>query len=186
MLEKILRKKAAILDTCLIAKAKDYSHTQEYFDQFFSILKKYDCIPLIHDLITFEFFRGCKTQAHKKTKEEFLKLLSIEPLPVTKDDVDRAIVIANIYSNCNIPGTQISLVDCVNSALLERYGSSLVLVTTDINDYPLCLHDRFHVEVVDTKKEIINIGFFTFDKEAFRERLHGFESTEFLKSAKKD
>jgi hypothetical protein len=176
-MDAFLRKKFVLLDTCFIAKAKNYSDT-DCFNSFFATLKKYECTPLIHDLIRFEFFCGCKTMSHRYAKEAFLKLLSIgETLPVKAQDYTRATHLANVYHHSKIPPSGSGVTDCVNSAFLQKFANHLVLVTLDNSDYPLLCHERFYAEVIDTKKELITIGYYRFSETAFSQAYVAFEKS---------
>lgn len=91
-----------------------------------------------------------------------------------RDDVfEDSVYIANIYSNKGINNNQISIVDVVNSAYLNKYRD-LILVTTDNGDYPLCIHDRLFIKTIDAKKEIITLGFYDFNSHKYQTALISF------------
>ncbi|MCX6717248.1 MAG: PIN domain-containing protein [Candidatus Taylorbacteria bacterium] len=157
-----LDKKHILLDTCFIAKVYTYSDT-EYFDKLFSIFNENNCTTIVNEFIKFEFLRGCKKAEHIKNKEKFLEGLSYVSLPVTPEILNDAIKISNIYSNKNISPKQISIVDCYISAYLKKYRDNLLLITLDNNDFPLLLHDRIIIETIDTEKEILVLGIYSFN-----------------------
>ena len=160
-----LANRVVLLDTCFVIKALQYGD-EKYFDNFFSILMENNCRPCISNMVLFEFMRGCKTPKHMEEKKKFLSGLSAKIMDTPLNLILSAIKIANIYANKNIQTGQISLTDCLNSALLQKYAN-LVLVTLDVADYPLILHDRFDIITIDTKKEILNIAFLEFIEGSF-------------------
>lgn len=166
-LKKILDHKHVLLDTCFIIKAHQYAET-EFFDGLFSLLKDNECVPVINEFIRFEFLRGCQTKAQIKAKTDFLNALSGVVMPIAKEVLEGAIDISNIYSNKRIDSKQISRVDCYLSSYLNKYSKHLVMVTLNHADFPLALHDRFYVYTVDTKKEVLTIGFYSFDSGRFK------------------
>ena len=170
-LKKTLDHKHVLLDTCFIVKAHQYAET-EFFDGLFSLLRDNNCVPVINEFIRFEFLRGCKTKDQIKTKTDFLNALSGGVvMPIDKEVLEGAIDISNIYSNKNVDSKQISRVDCYLSSYLNKYSKHLVMVTLNHPDFPLLIHDRFHVHVVDTKKEVLAIGFYGFDSKRFKNLL---------------
>ncbi len=160
-----LSNKVVLLDTCFIIKALQYSD-KKYFDSFFSVLMENNCRACISNMVLFEFVRGCKTPNHMKEKKKFLSGISAKIMDTPLSLILSAIKIANIYANKNIQTGQISSTDCLNSALLQKYNN-LVLITLDVADYPLIMHDRFDIMTIDTKKEILNIAFLSFIEEKF-------------------
>lgn len=162
----VLKDQHILLDTCFLIKAYQYSETA-FFNELFFILESNNCVPLVNDFIRFEFLRGCKTQKHIDDKNNFLDGLSGITLPITPDILEDAVVISNIYSNKNINPKQISIVDCYISAYLKKYSNNVVLLTLDNNDYPLLIHDRVKIQIIDTKIEILVLGFYKFNNKGF-------------------
>lgn len=169
-LEESIKHKHILLDTCFIIKAHQYAET-EFFDGLFSLLEKYECIPVINEFIKFEFLRGCQTREQIQTKTKFLEALSGFVMPIDKDVLDGAIDISNIYSNKRVDSKQISRVDCYLSSYLKKYPASLIMVTLNHPDYPLIIHDRFFVHTIDAGKEILTIGFYGFNTSNFEKCL---------------
>lgn len=158
--------KHVLLDTCFIAKAYEYSDT-EYFNDLFDIFQKYNCTPIINEFIKFEFLRGCRTKQQIDTKLSFLKQLSGFTLPTAPEILDEAVKISNIYSNKGIHHEGIGPIDCYITSFLRKHHKNLVFVTLNHKDFPLLLHDRFHIHSIDTKKEILSIGFYCFINDQF-------------------
>lgn len=167
-LKKLVDHKHVLLDTCFIVKAHQYADT-EFFDGLFSLLQGNDCTPVINEFIRFEFLRGCQTKAQIKAKTDFLDALSGGVvMPIDKEVLEGAIDISNIYSNKKVDSKQISRVDCYLSSYLKKYSKNLIMVTLNHADFPLIVHDRFYVYTIDTKKEVLNIGFYSFDSDRFQ------------------
>ncbi len=137
-------------------------------------MAKNHCTPVINNLIKFEFLRGCKIEKHIKGKKDFLDGLSVEKylsLPVTPEIIEDATRIANIYSNKRIDNKQIGIVDCCLSSYLKKHSQLLTLLTLDNNDFPLVIHDRVGVEIIDTGKELLVLGFYEFNKKKYEKAL---------------
>ncbi|QQG52323.1 MAG: hypothetical protein HY931_03215 [Candidatus Falkowbacteria bacterium] len=154
-----------ILDTCFIIKAYEYSNTP-YFNELFEYLAGNHCIPIINDLINFEFLKGCKKQIHRKIKEDYLNSFVAAVLPCSNEIIKNATVLSNLYSNKNINNNQISFVDLCNAAFLKKH-KDLLLITLDNNDYPLCVHDRLEIYTIDTEKEVLSFGIYKFNFSKF-------------------
>ncbi len=58
-----------------------------------------------------------------------------------------------------------SFVDNLLGAQLKRYGTNIVLATSDFGDFPLDLYSRLHVEAFDLGKNVITIGFVEYDRQ---------------------
>jgi len=165
-----------ILDTNFIIKAYQNIDTP-YFDNIFTVLKDNNCTPIINEYIKFEFLRGCKKSKQFFNKLDYLKALSEITLKTNDDICQNALEIANIYSNKNINKNQISIVDIYNSAFLKKYNKNITLITTDYNDYPIYLHNRFKVDTVDTEKEILTLVYFEFDISKYEKCIKDFNKT---------
>lgn len=162
-----LKDQHILLDTCFIIKAHEYSDSK-YFDELFSLLEENNCIPVTNKFIKFEFLRGCQVKEHVEDKLKFLKSLSSPglELPIHVNMLDDAIKIANIYSNKRI-SSKIGPIDCYISSYLKHHGDNLILVTINNSDFPLIVHDRVGIHTIDTKKEIITLGFYKFNTEEY-------------------
>lgn len=169
-LDQYLRLKHVLLDTCFIAKAYQYSDT-EYFDNLFNIFKEYACVPITNEYIRFEFLRGCRTRDQIESKKSFIEQLSGASLPNTPDILEEAASISNVYSNKGVPTDGIGPIDCYLSSFLKKYNRDLVLVTLNHKDFPLLLHKRFHIHSIDTDKEILTIGFYSFKEIDYHKHL---------------
>lgn len=165
-----LERKHVLLDTCFLIKSKEYSDT-EFFDDLYALFANNLCTPVVNEFIRFEFLRGSKYSDQFIAKSDFLEQLSPKgksvTLPITADIVSDSIPISNIYANKNIQNTQISLVDCYISSYLKKYSRDLILITLNHKDFPLVLHDRLGIYPIDTDKEIITLGFYTFNQDKF-------------------
>jgi len=96
-----------------------------------------------------------------------LNKLSEATLPLMPNIYKNAIEISNIYSNKSNNG--ISFVDCYLSAFLKLHSKTLLLATINNKDFPQIIHDRLNVLTIDTKEEIINIGFYKFNEDSFNQ-----------------
>ena len=169
-----LTNKHILLDTCFIIKGYQYSGTP-YFIKVFEDLKKNNCATVINDFIKFEFMRGCKKKGHITDKQNYLNFFAQISLPARLEELTKtAINISNIYSNKNINNNQIGVTDIFNSSFLEKYNNDLLLLTLDNNDYPLIIHDRINIEVIDTDKEILTLGFYRFNANKFEQAIRDF------------
>lgn len=169
-----------LLDTCILAEIYKYSKTKYFrlFEDLGIFLRNANCKAVINEFVRFEFFRGCKTLEHIRQKRYFLQVWSAVTLPVNNQILIDAITIANIYAHKNIHATQVSLVDCHISSYLKNYQNNLVLLTLNHKDFPLLLHDRIGIYLIDTDIEILTFGFYKFNLEKYNKALSDFRKTQ--------
>lgn len=98
------------------------------------------------------------------------------PSSTSKEILDNAQALAILYSHKNPNlSKQISFIDCLVAAQLMKYKNKLCLATIDNDDYPLFIFDRNKLITIDTEKEIINIGIYTFNEEKYKKCLDDFK-----------
>lgn len=159
------------MDTNLLIAISKYS-AFGFFDNFLKELEDLKIKAVIEEATLFEFKRGSRKQAHLDDKNKFLDLLlgakenqMVLQSSTSKEILDNALKLAILYSNKNPNlAKQISFVDCLVGAQLVKYKSNLSLATVDNNDYPLFIFNREKLVTIDTKKEIINVGIYTFNE----------------------
>lgn len=163
--------KHLLIDTNLLIAISKYSRLR-FFDDFLEELETLKIRSVIDEATLFEFIRGSKTQNHLNDKNKFLDfLLGGErwSLPIPKEVFLGAQKLATIYSNKNQNlSKQISFTDCLVASQLMKYKNNMYLATIDNNDFPQFIFDRDKVVTIDTEKEIINIGIYSFNEEKYK------------------
>ncbi len=170
--------KFLLLDTNILIRSKQHAN-HGFFEAFFLEAKKLNTTLFIDEATRFEFIRGSRTKSHRDDKETYLKTLlkskdekrKIDEmiLPLSKAILKNAEELGNLYSNKNSNlSQQISITDCLIAAQLMEYGNQSILATLDNNDFPLFIFDRVDIFTIDTKKEILNIGFYQFNERKYK------------------
>jgi len=167
-----LLNKHILIDTCFLIKSYENA---PFFKGLFSIFKNLNCVPVIHQLIEAEFVRGSKTNQFYQTKKQHLAIFDGFMLPVAKEIIDNSIAISMIYANKGYLNTQISIVDCVNAGILQKYLNNLFLITLDIQDYPLILFDRLKIIPIDAGRDVFTCGIYKFNNIKFNQCLIDFK-----------
>lgn len=173
-----------LIDTNLLIKISRYSNTT-FFDSFLDELEKLQIRSVIEESTLFEFTRGSRTKSQLNAKNAFLEALLggrhnklILPGSNSKEILNNAQELAVLYSHKNINlSKQISFTDCLVGAQLMKYKNGLCLATIDNNDYPLFIFNRNDLVTIDTEKEIINIGIYTFNEGKYKKCKENFEKT---------
>jgi len=163
--------KHLLMDTNLLISISKHSES-DFFNDFLKELESFKIKSVIDETIVFEFTRGSKTPRQLEDKNKFIEfLLGGEKwsLPIKTDVLENAKKLAILYNTRgkNL-STQISFVDCLIGAQLMKYKDNMYLATIDNNDYPLFIFNREKVVTIDTGKEIINIGIYSFNEEKYR------------------
>jgi hypothetical protein len=170
-----------LLDTnLLITLVKDIGFG--FFDDFLNELKNLNIKSVVEEATLFEFKRGSRKQSDVINKDNFLRLLlGKDPMVLSpsKEIMNNAEDLAILYSHKNPTlSKQISFIDCLVAAQLMKYkNNKLCLATIDNNDYPLFIFNRDKLITIDTGKEIINIGIYTFNEEKYRKCKHDFKKS---------
>ncbi len=172
---KLLSGKHLLLDTNVLI---NYANYAPFLEEMRLELQAVKAIPVLDELVRFEFLREAASPAETKSLKKFLKILfdlddtnidtSLFPL-IPEDTIACAIEIANIYSQ-RAKNLKISLVDCFLAAQMKKYNEKkeqLFLATSDHTDFPNLFFERIGIETIDTGEKILNIGFYRFDAHKF-------------------
>lgn len=168
----LLENKFLLIDTNILI---DYSKYPIFFTSFIKNLRAYNVNLVVDQTVRFEFMRTANSTQKEETLKEFINFFldkgKVE-LPINDATVAEAIQIANIYAWKNTQ--KIELADCFLASAMRKFneGSSqprLYLATQNHKDFPKYIFKRVGIETIDIKQEnIINIGFYEFDNEAFK------------------
>lgn len=156
-----LKRQHVLFDTNVISHA--IAHQMDgHFNELFFCLKEQDCAPIITEMIEYELLQGALLPAHKSAKKKFLDQLGGARIPITQETWSTAIEIGQIYTRNSLKNYRI--VDTCLSAHLKQYQKNLVLLTSNLRDFPLCIHERIGVHTIDMGAEIVTYGFLRIDK----------------------
>jgi len=166
-----LRRKFLLLDTNILI---NYSKYPKYMERVLEKFNEYETIPVLDEMVRFEYIRGAASPDEIGALKEFLmRLFHLTPsdvdkphFPITQETITTATDIANLYSkslkNLNAPP-----IDCFLTAQMKKFYERLFLVTSDHKDFPPLLFDRIGIETVDVGSEILNICFYKFNIEKY-------------------
>jgi predicted nucleic acid-binding protein len=177
---ELLRGKYLLLDTNVLINYQKYPVQMERVHSKFD---EFETIPVLDEMVRFEYIRGAESPEEIKVLKIFLMILfklttaDVDQLqfPVNQETINTATDIANIYSsrlkNLNAPA-----IDCFLASQMKKYHKNLFLVTSDHKDFPSLLFDRIGIDTVDTGTDIINICFYKFSKEKFDAAIATFQA----------
>ncbi len=168
---ELLRRKHLLLDTNVVINYMEHPKELEGVRKEFEDV---EAIPILDELVRFEYIRGAASPSEIETLKNFLMILFSLPesdidrpqFPILQETVGTAATIANIYSK-RLKNLHAPAIDCMLAAQMKKYYKSLILVTSDHKDFPPLLFDRIGIETVDTGRDIINICFYVFNIENF-------------------
>ncbi len=171
---ELLREKFLLLDTNVLIYFLKYP---PFMAALIKRLEEAGVNLVLDDLVKFEFLRGANSPNEEATLKDFLQKLfriSMEEVEksqfvITAETIKLATEIANIYSS-RLKNTRIELVDCFIAGQMKKYNATkanLYLATVNHKDFPKLLFDRVGIETIDTDEDIINIGFYMFNRERF-------------------
>jgi predicted nucleic acid-binding protein len=165
-----LHGKFLLLDTNLLIY---YSKYEPYFENLFKKIETRASFVVV-ELVKFEFFRGATSNRETVILQNLLNTFSSQPnsqdFPITSEVLANSREIANIYS-WKLKNNKISLADCMIAGEMKKYNEHterLYLATTDHDYFPRLLFKRIGIETIDTGDKIFNIGFYSFDAEAYK------------------
>lgn len=160
-IKDLLSHKHILLDNNVITRASDHPRA---FRPFLKLLNESECKPIIIPLIKFEYLRGAHSVEHKERREALLEILNPYTLPqsYTDEKIDLAIKIANCYAQRDLRTPNV--VDCALAAQLLQFKDKVFLATTNHKDFPTFLFNRIGVFTVDTEKDVIPIGIYSYDE----------------------
>ncbi|HBH46407.1 MAG: hypothetical protein A2445_05325 [Candidatus Jacksonbacteria bacterium RIFOXYC2_FULL_44_29] len=166
MKDELLKNKSILLDTNILIA---YSKYTNHLDPFFSYLTKHDSIPYITDAISFEFLRYSCTGGEFKKLEGWLLAQDMPMIHSKPEDVETATKLSVMYANKRMADKkQVSFVDMLNAAQLIRYKDEIVLMTTDIHDYPLGIFDRIGVQAIDVVDQVLTVAFIRYNEQKYK------------------
>ncbi len=147
-----LKGQHVLLDTDVLITVSKYAESgsvQSLVGQF----KELPINPVITQGVYFEYVRAANSKDSLNKMKDFLfEEVSAILLPHHKNDLSNAVDIANLYQRYSkkMGGTcNASMVDCLNSAQLMRYGKNLTPLSFDIKGYPTLIHNRVGLYPLD-------------------------------------
>lgn len=170
-----LQDKFLLLDTNVLIYLTKYPRFMA------ALLKRWEdagIVLILDDLVKFEFLRKANSPEEEAQLKNFLqKIFKTEAggidktqFPIVDEVIRLATEIANLYS-WRLKNTRIQLPDCFLAGQMRKYNAAkdqLYLATANHKDFPPLLFDRIGIETVDTGEEILNIGFYKFNREKFK------------------
>ena len=164
---ELLRGKHLLLDTNILI---NYTIHPREMEEVRLRLEEHEAIPILDELVRFEYIRGAASPQEIESLKKFLiTLFGLTPetvdtpqFPVTQEIINFATDIANVYA-CKLKKLNVPAIDCFLAAQMRKYRSRLLLVTSDHKDFPPLLFDRIGIETIDTGADIINICFYKFN-----------------------
>ena len=167
-----LKLKHVLVDTCFLIHWQKYS-SANYFDNVLKILEENNCVPVINELIRQEFTRLAASRQHYNERNDFIEKFRAYSLPISQDIWEDAILISQI---CNFSHKIVnSITDSVIMAQMKKWESKLVLLTADLSDFQKPFIDRFNLQAIDVKNNVITIGFHKFNNQEFLTHKSRFE-----------
>lgn len=156
-----LQNKHILVDTNILS---GMFYNPDAFQGFLQQLLDLSCQLTITEYIKLEFLRIARNKTQKLQVAGFLKS-NFYCLPNTQDIFDNAIAIYPLYTLCSSIQNQkqVSIVDALNVAFLNKYNNNLYFVTLDNNDYPLEIMDRISIGAIDIGKQILTWGIYKFN-----------------------
>jgi predicted nucleic acid-binding protein len=141
---------------------------------------------VLDDLVKFEFLRKAANPDERKILTEFLceffetseEELKGSQFPLINEAIRAATQIANIYSS-RLKNIRIELPDCFLAGQMKKYNSvkdNLYLATANHKHFPQLLFNRCGIETVDIGEDILNIGFYMFDRGKFEIEAAAYEA----------
>lgn len=162
-----IQDKFILLDTNVII---DSTKFPEEFGSFYKLLSDRSVTPILDHTTRLEFVRSAKTKSDKQNYENFLNLIfsndRIEMPPSLKlfgiaENI--SLIVSRMENN------SIELGDSLISAQLANGKSqNLFLATENHQDFPSCLFERLHLEIVYLPNgKIKTVGIYKFLKENY-------------------
>lgn len=163
-----LANKHVLFDTCVIS---NIFRNPLKFTTFLGFLDSLNCKPAINDLIYLEFIRIANKKEERTEIENFLGS-EFRLIPCTQDVFENTKILYPLYNHCKQirNRSQVSVVDAMNVAYLQKYSSSLYFITFDHGDYPLELVERVKTGTIDLDTDILTWAFYRFNQAGFNER----------------
>lgn len=172
---KILEGKFLLLDTNVVIYYAKYPLLME------GVLAKLDTanvMPILDELVRFEFLRGAAMPKEETQLKSFLiKLFKLtdgevdtQQFILTDEIIRFSTEIANIYS-WKLRNSKIELTDCFLAGQMRKYNEKterLYFATANHADFPRLFFERIGIETIDVGESILNIGFYRFDFDKFR------------------
>jgi len=163
-MKDLLKQKWVIFDTNIVTKVL---HNPEHFQGFYDKLKnEFEIIPSTNYLLRFELLRIAKGKKENERISKFFKN-NYSEIPIDQNTLNIAEHFCSLYNHCKTQKNQnqISLVDIITAAQIVQYKGRVMLVTKDLNDFPVDIFDRVKVFNIDTEKEVHTIGLYSFNEE---------------------
>lgn len=161
--------KHVLIDTNIIIDAiKD----AKSFMPLFGELADIKAVPMLDEIVCFEFLRSATSNSEKKKMELFLKDIFGDPAMLVPDKniIEEATKIAMVYRRHQSPS--VDLTDCFLAAQAERYKNNLLILTKNHKDYPSCIFDCLGVfAMCGDKNEIHTIGLYGFNHDRYKSHL---------------
>lgn len=168
-----LNNKWVLFDADIIIKAYKYSKETE-FVSFLHLLKNSGIIAVSTYHVFYEVISSSSSLQESTAQKDFFNDIIETPLPYDVSIMNTAINISNIYHNKNIRSCKASMSDCILSSYLKKYGENLTLITSNLSDFPLEIHDRIGIYTIDVGSQVITMGFIRFNQNKYKKCLLDF------------
>lgn len=170
----------AILDTNILSKMVDERRAEQY-EPVFTFLKKNNVDLLILKATYFEFLGFNPNKGIYDLNKEWIERLTM--LPVKDEDLENATYLSALYKHMDVSmnNNQISLVDCLHGAALVKFKEKMVIVTTDLHDYPITIFDLVRTDSITDGRKVVIVGYFTFNKSKYEKAVKSFNKSKTTK-----
>lgn len=161
-----------LLDADILIKAYRYLNEPE-MGSFLNTLKNLEVKTIITRQVSFEITAGCASAKELESYTSFLEDVVTEPLlPEDNDIYNTATNIAAIYRNKKQKDCGAGLTDCLLSSFLKKFHHvKLNLLTSNLKDFPLLLHERRGIHTIDVGSQVIMAGVISFDSKKYQKCL---------------
>lgn len=171
-----LENRWVLFDADIIIKAYKYSKEAE-FVSFLHLLKNFGITAVSSLHVFYEVVASSSSFQESQAQKDFFNDIMETTLPYDISIMNSAINISNIYHNKKVNGCNASMSDCILSAYLRKYGNNLTLITANLKDFPLIIHDRLGIHTIDVGSQVITAGIIKFNEEKYKKCLEDFSKS---------
>lgn len=154
-LTTLLKDKHLLLDTNVFI---DASFHLTFFTKLFTDLTSCGTTLVTSDLVKSEFLKGAPDNSAYSTKELFLNRFAKFTLPTDQEVIKNIDYLIKEYK---LDGQNVSIVDLSLGGLLKKYGDNLLLMTKNVNDFPIRIFKLVGVINFPKDKGIYSYGVYS-------------------------
>lgn len=163
-----IRNKNILLDTNVLIDSAKFPNE---FAEFYKKLHDREVGAVLEHVIRLEFIKGARTKKDKDNYEKFIDLVFTNDRIELKPDAKVFSIAENISLIVGrIDNAVIELGDSLIAAQIANMKSErLYLATQNHHDFPPCLFDRIHLEIINLPNgKIKTVGIYKFNKESYK------------------